>query len=254
MASLLDKINTLISANLHAMVDKALQQNSVAVMDEYIRQAEDNLDKLEDATATVGGQVKTLKRKYDEYAAQAAKYDRDIDALLQQGREDLATAAQSKYNTTQRMAEEYKEQYERQQAEYQDFAGCQAEAGSQAHHHQARARRNAGAAGPGQVEGTDRQDDEVHRRHRGQRRCRHRAGGRIDPGAARQGFGQERDDVQPPGRSDGRSAGQERTRQPVGRAQEAAGAEQLTFLQARCLPFDVFGGRGRSIGSARPFA
>ena len=107
MASLLDKINTLISANLHAMVDKALQSNSVAVMDEYIRQAEDNLDKLEDATATVGGEVKTLKRKSDEYAAQAAKLDHDIDALLQQGREDLATAAQSKYNTTQRMAEQY---------------------------------------------------------------------------------------------------------------------------------------------------
>ena len=119
MASLLDKINTLIAANLHAMVDKALQQNSVAVMDEYIRQAEDNLDKLEDATATVGGEVKTLKRKSEDYAAQAVKLDHDIDALLQQGREDLATAAQSKYNTTQRMADQYKEQYDRQQAEYQ---------------------------------------------------------------------------------------------------------------------------------------
>jgi phage shock protein A len=118
MASLLDKINTLISANLHAMVDKALQSNSVAVMDEYIRQAEDNLDKLEDATATVGGEVKTLKRKADEYTAQANKLDRDIDALLQQGRDDLAAAAQSKYNTTMRLAEQYTQQYERQQAEY----------------------------------------------------------------------------------------------------------------------------------------
>src|SRR5512147_847240 len=118
MASLLDKVRTLISANLHSMVDSALKANSVAVMDEYIRQAEDNLDKLEDATATVGGEVKTLKRKADEYAAQAAKLDRDIDALLQQGRDDLASAAQSKYNTTQRLAEQYQQQYERQQAEY----------------------------------------------------------------------------------------------------------------------------------------
>ena len=121
MASLLDKVRTLISANLHAMVDSALKANSVAVMDEYIRQAEDNLEKLEDASATVGGEVKTLKRKVDEYAAQAAKLDRDIDALLQQGREDLATAAQSKFNTTQRLAEQYKEQYERQQVEYQNL-------------------------------------------------------------------------------------------------------------------------------------
>src|SRR5512137_748891 len=118
MASLLDKINTLISANLHAMVDKALQSNSVAVMDEYIRQAEDNLEKLEDATATVGGEVKTLKRKADEYNAQVTKLDRDIDALLQQGRDDLASAAQSKFNTTQRLAQQYQQQYERQQTEY----------------------------------------------------------------------------------------------------------------------------------------
>jgi phage shock protein A len=119
MASLLDKVRTLISANLHSMVDSALKANSVAVMDEYIRQAEDNLEKLEDAAATVGGEVKTLKRKADEYAAQAAKLDRDIDALLQQNRNDLATAAQAKFNTTQRLAEDYKAQYERQQAEYQ---------------------------------------------------------------------------------------------------------------------------------------
>jgi phage shock protein A len=76
---------------------------------------------LEDAAATVGGEVKTLKRKVDEYAAQAAKLDKDIDALLQQGREDLATAAQSKFNTTQRLAEQYKEQYDRQQTEYQNL-------------------------------------------------------------------------------------------------------------------------------------
>ncbi len=119
MASLIEKVRTLISANLHAMVDQALQANSVAVMDEYIRQAEDNLEKLEDAAATVGGEVKTLKRKSDELTAQAAKLDRDIDALLQQGRDDLAAAAQSKYNTTQRLAQQYQEQYERQQAEYQ---------------------------------------------------------------------------------------------------------------------------------------
>ena len=121
MASLLDKVRTLISANLHSMVDSALKANSVAVMDEYIRQAENNLDALEDAAATVGGEVKTLKRKADEYAALVTKLDKDIDALLQQGREDLATAAQSKFNSTQKLAEQYKEQYARQQAEYQNL-------------------------------------------------------------------------------------------------------------------------------------
>ena len=121
MASLLEKVGTLISANLHALVDSALKANSVAVMDEYIRQAENNLEALEDAAATVGGEVKTLKRKADEYAEQAAKLDRDIDTMLTQKREDLATAAQSKLNTVQRLAEQYKTQLERQQAEYQSL-------------------------------------------------------------------------------------------------------------------------------------
>ena len=121
MASLLEKVQTLISANLHALVDSALRANSVAVMDEYIRQAENNLEALEDAAATVGGSVKTLKRKHEDYAAQAAKLDRDIDTLLAQKRDDLAASAQAKLNTTQRLADEYKEQWERQQAEYQNL-------------------------------------------------------------------------------------------------------------------------------------
>jgi len=121
MASLLEKVGTLISANLHALVDSALRANSVAVMDEYIRQAENNLEALEDAAATVGGEVKTLKRKHEEYAGQAAKLDNDIDALLTQKRDDLATAAQAKLNTTQRLAEQYKQTLERQQSEYQNL-------------------------------------------------------------------------------------------------------------------------------------
>lgn len=118
MASLLQKIDTLIKANLHALVDKALKSNSLAVVDQYIRQVEDNLEDLEDAAATVGGQVKTLKRKMEEFEGKAAELDRNIDLFLKQGKDELALAVQSKLNSTQRMAENYREQWERQQREY----------------------------------------------------------------------------------------------------------------------------------------
>ena len=36
MASLIEKVNTLISANLHYMVDQALKSNSIAVINQYI--------------------------------------------------------------------------------------------------------------------------------------------------------------------------------------------------------------------------
>ena len=119
MASLLDKVATLIKANLHYLVDQALKQNSLAVIDQYIREVEDNLEKLEDAAATVGGQVKTLKRKFDEFQAKAEELDHNIDILLQEGREELAVAAQSKLNSTQRLADNYQEQHERQKAEFE---------------------------------------------------------------------------------------------------------------------------------------
>ncbi|MCZ7547498.1 MAG: PspA/IM30 family protein [Anaerolineae bacterium] len=119
MASLIEKVQTLISANLHAMVDQALEANSVKVMDEYIRQAERNLDALEDAAATVGGTVRTLERKYKEYAAAVEKLDRDIDTLLVKGKTELATAAQADLNSKQQMAQEYYEQWQQQKKEYE---------------------------------------------------------------------------------------------------------------------------------------
>lgn len=117
MASLLSKVQTLITANLHALVDRALQANSVAVFDEYIRQAEGNLDDLEDALVTVKGQVKTLQRKYEIFQSEADQLDADIDRLLKAGKEDLAVAAQAQYNSKITLAEEFKKQYEKQEAE-----------------------------------------------------------------------------------------------------------------------------------------
>jgi len=119
MASLLDKVGTLIKANLHAMVDQALKANSLAVFDQYIRDAENNLDALEDAAATVGGNVKTLGRKVEQYQNDANKLDSDIDKLLQQGKEDLATAVQAKLNTTSKLLAQYKADFEKTQVEYQ---------------------------------------------------------------------------------------------------------------------------------------
>jgi phage shock protein A len=119
MASLLEKTQTLIQANLHDMVDRALEANSVAVMKQYIRDAEDNLDELEDATATVGGEVKTLERKYREYKKNGDELDRNIDLFLMQGKADLAAAAQSELNSIRSLQEQYQEQWIRQQKEYE---------------------------------------------------------------------------------------------------------------------------------------
>jgi phage shock protein A len=119
MASLLEKVSTLISANLHSLVDKALQSNNIAVVDQYIRQVEDSLEDLEDAAATVGGEVKSLKRKLDEYEQKEDELDRAINAFLVEGNDSAAVATQSKLNSTQRLIETYQEQIQRQKEEFQ---------------------------------------------------------------------------------------------------------------------------------------
>jgi phage shock protein A len=121
MASLLDKVQTLISANLHAMVDSALKANSMAVFDQYVREVEDNLENLEDAVATVGGELKTLRRRKSDMDQKAEDLDRNIDIFLREGKEDLALAAQSKLNSVHRLIQNYDEMLARQEAEFQSL-------------------------------------------------------------------------------------------------------------------------------------
>ena len=121
MASLLEKIQTLIQANLHAMVDSALKANSLAVFDQYVRDVEDNLENLEDAVATVGGELKTLRRKKSGLDQRAAELDRNIDIFLREGKEELALAAQSKLNSVSRLIQNYDDMLQRQEAEFQNL-------------------------------------------------------------------------------------------------------------------------------------
>ena len=130
MASLLDRVKTLISANLNYIVSQALKANSMAVIDEYIRKVEDNLEALEDAAATVGGEAKTIKRKFDELDGQTKELDRNIDLFLTQGKEDLAQAAQYRYNTVKRLADTYGDQAKSQEAEYKKLLDAKLTAGS----------------------------------------------------------------------------------------------------------------------------
>jgi phage shock protein A len=121
MASLLKKVQTLIAANLHAMVDSALKANSLAVFDQYVREVEDNLENLEDAVATVGGELKALRRKKGDAEQRAAELDRNIDIFLREGKEDLALAAQSKLNSVNRLVQNYEEMLTRQETEFQSL-------------------------------------------------------------------------------------------------------------------------------------
>ncbi len=119
MASLLDKVATLLKANLHALADKALQSNSIAVVDEYIRQVEDQMDRLSDAAATIGGQIKGIQRARADQEEKAVELDKAVDALLKEGNDSAAAAAQNRLNSSNSLIETYSAQLDRIQGEYQ---------------------------------------------------------------------------------------------------------------------------------------
>jgi phage shock protein A len=118
MTTLLEKVSTLLTANAHALVDHALKTNSLAVIDQYLRQAADNLASLDEATATVGGELKSLERRMGEQQQKAAELDRAVDAFLLRGDETAATAAQSRLNSANTLLETYRQHQARLRAEY----------------------------------------------------------------------------------------------------------------------------------------
>jgi phage shock protein A len=120
--SIFQKVQTLISANTHGIIDQVLSNNSISVFDQYIRQAERDLNELEEALITVKAQVKTLKRKYESYQQEADVLDQQIDELIESGKNDLALMAQSEYNDKFDLAQEYRKQYSQQKKEADKLA------------------------------------------------------------------------------------------------------------------------------------
>jgi phage shock protein A len=119
MASLLSKVKILLSASLHSIVDRAIEANSIEVFDEYVRQAERSIEAFKDTMVDLGASVKTLKRKYDQAANEAAKLDIQIDQLLKANKETLARVTQSKLNQQLEIARVYQDQLQKQSNAYQ---------------------------------------------------------------------------------------------------------------------------------------
>lgn len=116
MASLLQKLKTLFQAGLHEMADKAIQQNDLAVYDQYIRQADSEIRDFRETIAPLFAQVKASRRRRDDLAGKALEYDRAIDQFLVLGKRTEAMVTQKKLNSTLELVRTYDASLERQVA------------------------------------------------------------------------------------------------------------------------------------------
>ncbi len=93
MASLMQKISTLIQGSLHELVDKAMREKSLAVIDVYIRDAGEGLDELNDAIATLDANLTGFNREREKLAARSVELDQAVDRFLVKGDNSKAQAA-----------------------------------------------------------------------------------------------------------------------------------------------------------------
>lgn len=107
MATIFQKLSTLIRANLHDLVDRVLQRDDISVYDEYIRQAEREIKEFAEAIAPMRGMVRETKRRREALADKAARMDLAIDQFLKRGQQTQAKVALSQFQSIMKLIETY---------------------------------------------------------------------------------------------------------------------------------------------------
>ncbi len=126
--SILGKVGLLLTANVHDLLDRALNANKPAVFDEQINQLQGSLEKITVCLGESIGREKTLTREMEELKEQLATIDSELDRLLEREEKEtdqvrrasmsaLATNRQANYNSVQQIQELKEDQLTEVQAQ-----------------------------------------------------------------------------------------------------------------------------------------
>jgi len=127
MASLLEKIQTLVKADLNRLVDRALQSSEPAIFQHHIRELQTLQEQLSDQLAGVRAELAQLRRRSDEQQALVVKQDLEVDQLLQERLHEDALAAQDRLNQSRLTAAQLTAQLEKLEAQYAQMTEAQAQ-------------------------------------------------------------------------------------------------------------------------------
>ena len=76
MTSILERLDDMIRGNLHRLVDRALENSSLALYDEDIRDMEQAFDHYEEATATMYAAARANERRLERHQEDVARLER----------------------------------------------------------------------------------------------------------------------------------------------------------------------------------
>ena len=116
MASLFQKLRVLFKATLHEAADQALAKSDLAVYDDFIRKASNEVEEFKQTIAPMYAQVKQSKRRREALAENAARLDLQVDLYLRDGKKTEAMVTQKKLNSTMELIRTYDASLEKQVA------------------------------------------------------------------------------------------------------------------------------------------
>jgi phage shock protein A len=107
-----DRIRDLLSANINSMLDNAEDPEKMA--NQYIRQLNDELIETKSNVAAAMADETKLQSRAQTAQSEADSWQSKAEAALRAGDEELAKAALSRKVQSQKLAEQYRQQYDSQ--------------------------------------------------------------------------------------------------------------------------------------------
>jgi phage shock protein A len=117
--SIFGRIGDLLSANINAMLDKAEDPEKMA--DEYLRQLNNELYEVKTSVAGSMADAMKLNTKETQYNVETDQWSSKAEAALRAGDEQLAKAALARKVQAGKLAQQYKEQSDQQDAQVEQL-------------------------------------------------------------------------------------------------------------------------------------
>lgn len=122
MTSILERLDDLIRGNLHRLVDRALENSSLALYDQDVRDMEQAIDHFEEATATMYAAARANERRLAQHQEDVERLERRLERLQAEGvppTTERMMVAQAELEAKQSLVVETQAQIERQQAQHE---------------------------------------------------------------------------------------------------------------------------------------
>lgn len=117
--SILTRIQTLISANLNALIDAA--EDPEKMVNEYLRQLRQELDEARAATAMAMADETRMQARYQQAQNEADDWQHKAELAVQSDQDDLAREALTRKRTAQTLADGFRTQWQAQRDQVADL-------------------------------------------------------------------------------------------------------------------------------------